>query len=149
MNYLKPRVTKWRDTLESWNTDWGAKCLVYLVISFNIEDSSARYYWPNFMDKEKVIQKDEVNCVLPWWNSGLTQLRVHALLDGKLVQTCLSLLKSDLSCNLLHYLLFFHPSQCTYFVLCLSLRSVALGLWFSVLAALLALPGMGSGVSIF
>lgn len=75
---------------------------------------------------------------------GGSEFLLRGQQNGKLVKMCVSLLKSDLPCNLLRYtVLSFHPwvnSQFTYFVLGLAISSIGCGLWLSALAALSASP---------
>ena len=76
-------------------------------------------------------------------------VRVRASLDGKLVQTCISLLKSDLSYNLLHHILFFSSFSMHLLCVVFNLQFHGFGTVVLSLGCPFSMPGMGSGVSIF
>lgn len=72
--------------------------LFHLILKTTLQ---SRYYWPNFTDKGKEIQKTELYVTME--KSDL-ELRVgFGQLDGEMVQMCVPRLKSDLPYKLLGY----------------------------------------------
>lgn len=118
--------------------------LFHLILKTTLQ---SRYYWPNFTDKGKEIQKTELYVTME--KSDL-ELRVgFGQLDGKLVQMCVPRLKSDLPYKLLGYTILssflsldelqrnlfcvvFNPHFCCFWIMILSLGCPLHITWYGI-----------------